>query len=200
MMKRIAIFGGTFNPPHAGHVSAARACVEQLKLNKLIFIPTNIPPHKILPENSASPGQRLDMTAIAASMVPMAEVSDIEIRRKGASYTADTVAEIKALYPESELWLIVGTDMLSTFDRWRRPEDIVSLCRLAAVARGREDARVIRDAAKRLKRLLNARVDIVENSVIEVSSTAFRDGAASELVPPEIKLYIREHGLYGAAR
>ena len=113
-MQRIAIFGGTFNPPHMGHISAARACVESLGLNKLLMIPTNIPPHKKLPEGSPSPVQRLEMTAIAASMIPMAEACAIEIERSGPSYTADTAAEIKALYPESCLWLVIGTDMLKT--------------------------------------------------------------------------------------
>lgn len=197
MGGRIGIFGGTFNPPHMGHISAARAVVEALGLDRLIMIPTNIPPHKTLPRGSASQAQRLEMTAIAASMVPMAEVSDIEIRRKGASYTYETAAQIKAMYPDSDLWLVVGTDMLATFDKWRRPEDIVSVCRLAAVARGIDDREFIRAQAARLRRLLGAQVDMVYNHVVEISSTALRQGGHEILVPSEIRRYIRERGLYG---
>ena len=137
--NRIGIFGGTFNPPHIGHIAAARQVVAALDLGKLLMIPTNIPPHKQLPEGSASPEQRLEMVGIAASMIPMAEACDIEIRREGASYTADTVAALKEIYPEATLWLMIGTDMIDTFDRWYCPEKIVAHCRLAAVARGDDD-------------------------------------------------------------
>lgn len=197
MSQRIAIFGGTFNPPHMGHVAAARACVEALALDKLLMIPTNIPPHKTLPDGSASPAQRLEMTAIAASMVPMAEVSDIEIKRQGASYTADTVAQIKAVYPQSRLWLVVGTDMLGSFESWRRPGEIAAVCRLAAVARGHADRDFIIAQARRLEKSLDAHVDIVYNRVIEGSSTDFRLGRAHGLVPSEIRRYITQNGLYG---
>ena len=193
---RIGIFGGTFNPPHIGHVAAARACVEALRLQRLLMIPTNIPPHKALPAGSARPKQRLDMVRIAASMVPMAEACDLELRRSGPSYTADTVTELQALYPHSTLWLVVGTDMLETFHHWYRPEQILSVCRLAAVARGREDQEKIERQAEMLRRTLGARVDIVDNRVVEGSSTQFR-GGSRRLVPSEILRYIRSHGLYG---
>lgn len=193
---RIGIFGGTFNPPHIGHVAAARACVEQLQLRRLLMIPTNIPPHKVLPEGSASPKQRMEMVRLAASMVPMAEACDLELRRKGPSYTADTVVQLKVLYPDSTLWLVVGTDMLETFHRWYRPEQILSVCRLAAVARGREDREKIERQAEALRRTLGARVDIIEHRVVEGSSTQFRSGSR-QLVPSEILRYIRSHRLYG---
>lgn len=197
MDRRIAIFGGTFNPPHMGHVSAARACVESLKLDRLIMIPTNIPPHKTLPEGSPTAAQRLEMTAIAASMVPMAEVSDMEICRRGASYSYETATQMAELYPDATLWFVMGTDMLASFENWRRPEVILSHCRIAAVARGKEDGEFIARQAKKLKRDLNAQVDMVYNHVIEGSSTDFRSGAAERLVPSEIRRYIRRKGLYG---
>lgn len=197
MERRIAIFGGTFNPPHMGHISAARACVESLKLDRLIMIPTNIPPHKILPEGSPTAAQRLEMTAIAASMVPMAQVSDMEISRKGASYSYETATQMAAMYPDATLWFVMGTDMLASFENWRKPEVILSHCRIAAVARGKEDGDFIARQAKKLKKDLGAQVDIVYNPVIEGSSTDFRSGAALRLVPSEIRRYIRQNGLYG---
>ncbi|MBQ1250481.1 MAG: nicotinate (nicotinamide) nucleotide adenylyltransferase [Clostridia bacterium] len=194
--NRIGIFGGTFNPPHIGHIAAARQVVAALDLGKLLMIPTNIPPHKQLPEGSASPEQRLEMVGIAASMIPMAEACDIEIRREGASYTADTVAALKEIYPEATLWLMIGTDMIDTFDRWYCPEKIVAHCRLAAVARGDDDLAVIEQKAEELRRKLGAEIDIIYNDVVEGSSTEFRNGN-ERLVPSEIRRYIRKQGLYG---
>ncbi|MBQ1270974.1 MAG: nicotinate (nicotinamide) nucleotide adenylyltransferase [Clostridia bacterium] len=194
---RIGIFGGTFNPPHIGHISAARECVEKLELGKLIMIPTNIPPHKKLPEGSASPAQRFEMTQIAASMVPMAEASDIEIKRTGASYTVDTVTYLKSIYPDSTLWLVIGTDMIGSFDRWYKPDVICSCCRLAAVARDNDDRLFIEQKAKELKKSIGAEIDIVYNRVVEGSSTMFREGGNDRLVPSEIRRYIRRNGLYG---
>lgn len=196
-MKRIGVFGGTFNPPHVGHVSAARSAVAALGLDKLFFVPTNIPPHKVLPEGSASPSQRLEMAQIAASMVPMAEATDIEIKRSGASYTVDTLAEIKARYNDAEIWLIIGTDMLMSFDRWRSPDEIASLCRLAVLARDYGEAEAIVKQAKHLKKLIGANVDIVNNRVVKGSSSDFRNGEGEHLIPSEIKRYIRLNNLYG---
>ena len=196
---RIGIFGGTFNPPHIGHIAAARQVVQALDLGKLLMIPTNIPPHKQLPEGSASAQQRFEMVQIAASMVPMAEACDIEIRREGASYTADTVTELKKRYPDATLWLMIGTDMLDTFDRWYCPEKILAACRLTAVARGDDDHVRIERRAEELRQKLGARIDIVYNHVVEGSSTEFRAGN-ERLVPSEIKRYIRTHGLYGTGK
>lgn len=193
---RIGIFGGTFNPPHIGHIAAARQVVAALDLGKLLMIPTNIPPHKKLPEGSATPEQRFEMVQIAAGGIPMAEACDIEIRREGASYTADTVAELKKQYPNATLWLMIGTDMLDTFDKWYCPEKILSVCRLAAVARGDEDRDLIERKAQELRAKLGAEIDIVYNEVVEGSSTEFRSGNA-RLVSSDILRYIRRHGLYG---
>ncbi len=194
--NRIGIFGGTFNPPHIGHIAAARQVVAALDLGKLLMIPTNIPPHKQLPEGSASPRQRFEMTQIAAGSVPMAEACDIEINREGASYTAHTVTELKKQYPDATLWLMIGTDMLDTFDRWYCPEQILAACRLAAVARADDDRDLIERKAQELRDRLGAEIDIIYNDVVEGSSTEFRSGN-TRLVSSEILRYIRKNGLYG---
>ena len=193
---RIGVFGGTFNPPHIGHIAAARQVVAALDLGKLLMIPTNIPPHKQLPEGSASPVQRLEMVKIAAGGIPMAEACDIEINREGASYTADTVTELKKRYPDATLWLMIGTDMLDTFDRWYCPEKILAACRLAAVARGDDDRERIERKAQELRDRLGAEIDIVYNDVVEGSSTEFR-GGNTRLVSSDVLRYIRRNGLYG---
>ena len=108
--------GGTFNPPHLGHIHAARAAMEQLGLDELYFIPTGEPPHKVLPEDTASAVQRLEMTRLAASGIPHAKALDLEIRREGPSYSVLTARELLEEDPEGELWLLCGTDMFLTLD------------------------------------------------------------------------------------
>ena len=96
----IGIFGGTFNPPHKGHVTMARSAVEQLKLDKLLLVPDNIPPHKELPAGSADERQRYEMTVLAsANLGKLAEVTDMELRRQGKSYTSDTLRELRENIP-----------------------------------------------------------------------------------------------------
>ena len=145
---KIGIYGGTFNPPHLGHLTAAAAVVSMLKLDKLLLIPASIPPHKALPAGSPTAEQRLEMTRLAGEQLGLGdrvETLDMELRRQGKSYTSDTLAALKAQYPEDELWLLMGTDMFLSFQTWHEPEKIASLAGIAAFGRqihgfDREDA------------------------------------------------------------
>ena len=120
---KIGIYGGTFDPPHLGHMEAARTALEQMNLDRLIIIPDCEPPHKDLAEEAATPQQRLEMAALMADgLGPRAEVSDLEIRREGKSYTADTVEALHETFPEDELWLLMGTDMFLTVQNWYLPK------------------------------------------------------------------------------
>lgn len=126
---KIGIYGGTFNPPHLGHLEAARTAVKVLELDKLILIPAAVPPHKALPEGTPEGAHRLAMTermADALSMPKVAEVSRMELDREGKSYTADTLRAIRAQYPNAQLWLLMGTDMFLTLHLWHDPEVITS--------------------------------------------------------------------------
>ena len=117
---KIGIYGGTFNPPHLGHMEAARTAIQVLGLDKLLLIPAGVPPHKAMPEGSPDQDQRLEMTRLAAEQTGLdnkVEVLDIELRREGRSYTAETLAQLKEQYPEDELWLLMGTDMFLTLHR-----------------------------------------------------------------------------------
>ena len=108
-MERIGIYGGTFNPPHIGHIQAAKQAVKALGLSKLLIIPAYAPPHKaVLPTNSPTAQQRLEMLRIAAADCPEIQVSDLELRREGVSYTVETVQALKRQYPEAELVLLMG--------------------------------------------------------------------------------------------
>lgn len=196
------MFGGTFNPPHIGHVHAACAASQALDL-EVLFIPDNIPPHKTLPHGSASAEDRLAMTRIAARNVPGASVSDMELRRGERSYTADTLEELHMVYPDALLWLIVGTDMLCTLENWYHPERIFALCRIAALARTPDDHALIREHAAVLTANFGAAIDIVDTEPIPVSSSQIREGlyhGAEKWLPDGVFAYIKEKGLYREAR
>ena len=127
---RTGILGGTFNPPHNGHLLAAKHVYEALALDRVLFIPTNLPPHKKLPPGSADTGQRCEMVRRMVEPYDWAELSLAEIERGGASYTVDTLHQLHKALPEDHFFLIMGTDMLMTLDTgWREPDEI---CRLTA--------------------------------------------------------------------
>ena len=131
---KIGVYGGTFNPPHLGHVTAARAVFELLKLDLLLLVPDREPPHKALPAGSPTPEQRLEMTRLAGEQLGLGDrvqVLDLELKRTGRSYTSDTLAQLKERYPEDELWLLMGTDMFLTIQTWHEAEKILSLAGIA---------------------------------------------------------------------
>lgn len=203
---KIGLYGGTFNPIHRGHLSAARAAAEQLGLDRLLLIPANIPPHKALPQFGASPQQRLEMTQLAtAELGSWAEVSDIELRRTGKSYTSDTVRALKALYPEAELWLLMGSDMFLSLHTWHEPEIILSLVSVCAFSRlACDEQEPFTRQKEYLERTYGARIALVENpDVIEISSGALRaDMSASrvkDMLPAAVYGYILRQKLYGTS-
>ena len=199
-MERIGIFGGTFNPPHIGHIQAAQQAITALGLSKLLLIPDRIAPHKQMPENSPTPEQRLDMLRIAAADCPQIEVSDIELCREGISYTVETVTALKKQYPYAELVLLVGTDMFLSIDSWKNAKKILKNTTLGAFCRGEkgEDA-AIKEKRSQLQRQ-GAKVELVKNDVIPISSTQMRRllafQCADSLLPEGVGDYIRENGLY----
>ena len=193
---RIAMYGGTFNPIHLGHMHAARAVVEALALDKLLLMPAGIPPHKTLPEGSAAPAQRLEMCRIAANRLPRTEACPLELEREGASYTVDTLRELRQRYPQADLWLVVGTDMVLTFDRWRQPEEMAKLCRLAVVARDEQDRQRIAEKAAALRQSLGLGIDIIDCPALPMSSTQVRETLEEGLLHPAVLDYIRQNRLY----
>ena len=200
----IGIYGGTFDPPHWGHITAARAAMEQLKLDRLVLIPDRVPPHKALPEGSASPEQRLEMAALAAAELgKRAEVSDRELRRSGPSYTSDTLAELRREHPEDTLWLLMGSDMFLSLQTWHAPERIMELARIAPFSReAADESETFAAQQSRLERAYGAQIQIVQNpEVWELSSTEVRAalaaGRGSDLLPPAVYGYVLREHLYG---
>ena len=199
-MERIGIYGGTFNPPHVGHIQAAKHAVTALGLSRLILIPDRIAPHKQIPAGSPTPEQRLEMLRIAAAECARFEVSDIELRREGVSYSYVTVQQLKQQHPDAELILLMGTDMFLSFHTWMHPEIILENATLGVFYRGEKDEKAAIEAKKAEMEAAGARIELVENDVVNISSTqmrrllAFR--CAGELLPQGVLDYIREHHLY----
>ena len=202
-MERIGIYGGTYSPPHIGHMKAAEYAIEALKLDRLLLIPTGVSPHKAMSAGATS-ADRLEMLRLSAAGMEKAQVSDIEIRRQGSSYTVDTLRAIREENPGAELVLLMGTDMFVSFLNWREPESILSLATLAVFCRGERGERQRIEAQKAKLEALGARVELVRNPVNAISSTDLRRmlvfGCADPFLMPGVGDYIREKGLYGLDR
>ena len=200
-MERIGIYGGTFNPPHIGHMQAAKQAVKALGLSRLFMVPAYAPPHKaVLPEHSPTARQRLEMLRIAAAGCPQIAVSDMELRREGISYSCETVKAMKAQFPGAELVLLMGTDMFLTFDTWMHPEEIVKNASLGVFYRGDKGEQPAIAKKKAEMEAQGVTVYLMRNEVIPISSTqmrrllAFR--CAGEFLPEGVLDYIRENRLY----
>ncbi|MEG1657669.1 MAG: nicotinate (nicotinamide) nucleotide adenylyltransferase [Oscillibacter sp.] len=204
---KIGIYGGTFNPPHLGHITAARAAFAMLKLDRLLLIPAGLPPHKALPAGTPTAEQRLEMTRLAGEQLGLdgqVEVLDMELCREGKSYTADTLRQLRRQYPDGELWLLMGTDMFLTLQAWHAPEEIFSLAGVAAFGRTEADSEELfaiqREALCRAYPA--ARIfTLTIPGVVDVSSTELREklrmGEGSALLAPAVYGYILRQGLYG---
>ncbi len=201
-MGTIGIYGGTFNPPHLGHIRAAKAAVEALGLDRLLVIPDRIAPHKELPEGSASPEQRLQMLELALAGEEKITVSDIELRREGKSYTYETVDQLHRMYPDDDLILLMGTDMFLSFHQWRYPERILAHAQLGVFYRGAKGEKDDISARRQEMEQLGYTVHLIENQVVDISSTQLRRmlafDCAAPFLPQGVGEYIQHHGLYGA--
>lgn len=202
-MARIGIYGGSFNPPHAGHVKAAEELISLLSLDRLFIVPASQPPHKQLADGSPTAQQRLELCRLAFGDIGGAEVSDIEIAREGTSYTVDTLTQIKNEYPEDDLFLLMGSDMLLSFSGWYKPDEIVKMATLGVMRRLEDDAGVdarVRAAAQTLRKDFGANIILVDNHPIETSSTEVRNlifmDCLDGLIPAQVADRIREMRLY----
>lgn len=200
-MTRIGIYGGSFSPPHNGHIKAAEAFLEQMWLDFLFVIPAAIPPHKAPPDVSAE--DRLNMTRLAFSGMEGVYVSDMELLRRGPSYTVDTLRE---LYGEDKrLFLLLGTDMVLTLDEWKDPEEIFKLSYPVYARREKDkilDEKILAKLAL-YKEKYGKMVTKLTMDPIEISSSQVRERIASgrsisDLVPASVEDYIKAHHLYGA--
>jgi nicotinate-nucleotide adenylyltransferase len=187
---RIGIFGGTYDPPHLGHLIVASEVCGALDLDRLLLIPAASPPHK-RGRVHASAEQRLEMVRLAAEGDDRFLVSDLELRRSGASYTVDTLRELTQRHPGAQLFLTVGVDQLREFGTWREPEEIARLARLGVVERAGE--RVPREFGYPVHEVPIPRIDI---SATEVRRRVRVGESIRYLVPEPVREYIAREGLY----
>lgn len=197
--RKIGIFGGSFNPVHNGHIKLAKTYYDALELDELLVIPTNISPHKSV-DNPTSAEDRVNMLQLAFKDMPYVTVSDIELRLGGKSYTVLTLTELKKLYPNDKLYLIVGGDMFLCFDKWREYEKILSMCTLCAAPREEGETLKLLEYQQKLDPSRESTI-VLDASVLEVSSSEIRSKIENKqelksLVPNEVFEYIVEKGLY----
>lgn len=199
-MERIGIFGGSFDPPHIGHIRAAQAAADALGLDRLLLMPACQPPHKSLSAAAPTPRQRLEMVRIATQNTPGLEVSDLEISRGGISFTFETVQTVRHLYPDAEIFLLMGSDMFLSFLNWKHPEKILAQVSLAVFCRGQKGENAKIEAQKAALESNGHRVHLVKNDTVDISSTQVRRllafGCADDFLPAGVGEYIRRNGLY----
>ena len=189
---KTGIFGGSFDPPHTAHIQIALMAKEKFNLDRIIMVPTGQPPHK---ETAGEIHHRYNMCKIIADKYGF-EISDYEINKKTYCYSFETLEHFKTLYPEDDIYFIIGGDSMKNFDKWKNPKRILELCTLVVASRDDGTAQ----AAKAAEKGYNTKIYLLDNENIDVSSTQIRniingDGDAKG-IEPEILSYITENKLY----
>lgn len=198
--QSLGILGGSFNPVHWGHIYLAKLAMDRFALTRVLLLPSGDPPHK--PEKGMlSACHRLAMVRLAAEELPGLTVSDMEVRRRGKTYSVDTLEILKAALPQTELYYIIGTDAFLGFWEWRNVPRVVELCTLLVFMRPGCDMQAVFDMAQDLREKVGAKVHLFNDMGIDVSASMVRShikkGKPIErLVPPSVAAYIQRHGLY----
>ena len=200
---RLGIFGGTFDPVHLAHLVLAESCREQCGLNQIRFLPAFQSPFKT--EQVITPGkQRLAMLDFATAGIPEFVVDPREIKRGGVNFTSDTLAELRAEFPDDELFFLMGSDSLHDLPRWKEPEQIAAVARIVAVNRGAKTAAEMEALLAPLPEAVRAAVQFVTMPGLDVSASQLRARIAAGnsirfLTPRPVERYIAEQGLYRPA-
>ncbi len=196
---RVGMYGGTFDPPHYGHVVAAAEAARKLEFDKLYVVPAFIPPHK-RDERCSPASDRLEMAELAFRKIPGVVVSDIEIKREGMSYTADTLEELGETHPDAKLYLLLGADKFLTVQNWVRSEEIFAACTPVAFARDEGQTAELQRHAGFLMERYSAHCEVLETHILPASSSEIREklaaGEECELIQDEVREYIERRRLY----
>jgi nicotinate-nucleotide adenylyltransferase len=197
-MERIGILGGTFDPPHVGHLILGEYSIEALDLTRLLFVPAADPPHK-QDHDKTSVEHRLAMLERALAGNERFSLSRVDIDRAGPHYSVDTIKILQVQYPGAELYFVMGGDSLRDLPKWHRPQELITLCKLAVMRRPGDDfhAGMHHDVLPGLEQ----QVVLMDTPVLEISSTEIvrrlREGKSVRyLVPDLVIAYIAEHGVY----
>ena len=195
---KILLFGGTFDPPHKGHMNNLQAAMDCVQPDKVIVMPAGIPPHKKASTTDAA--LRLAMCECFTALSPKVEVSDWEVRQGGRNYSVNTVEMLHSRYPADSLYMCVGSDMLLGFTRWYRWQDILRLTALVVESREAGDAAALHAAAEELRRQ-GATVLLAQAQVFPCASSDIRSGRVprsrwEEVLPPNVIQIVKDNGLY----
>ncbi len=199
-MARIGILGGTFDPVHMGHLQMAEDAYRQAGLDLVLFMPSRKPPHK-RDRNITSEEHRAAMVRLAIEDIPQFIYSDYELQREGMTYTADTLRNLQEEHPENTYSFILGGDSLFQLEDWYHPEEIMRRAEILAVSRYGMAQEQIAQKIDALREQYGARIQIVEMSRLDISSSEIRDRvrkgkALEDMVPYGVERYIRDHSLY----
>lgn len=201
LTKRIGLYGGTFDPPHAGHVRAAEEFIRAMGLDTLYIMPANVPPHKKI-EHDDDPRLRLEMCRIAFGGIDGVQVSDYEISKSDVSYTVDTLRYMESVHEGDEIFMLLGDDMLLSLDEWRNPEEIFRAAHIVCMRRYTDDNGVLSAKKRFFEEIFCARISIIDEVPMPASSTEIRERLMSgddcgKLLPCKVAEYIKRHGMYG---
>ena len=204
-MGKIGFFGGSFNPPHIGHILAAQELIRCLELDKLYLVPAAVPPHKQLAPDSPDAQARMRLVELALEGCDKIELCDLELRRGGTSYTAHTLEQMHAMHPEDEIFLVMGSDMFLSLHTWYQPETIIGLATIVLMRRSAADAqqlRALEDQKILLEQQYGAKIICVDNHFVDLSSTRVRRmlafGCAETYLAPAVHAEILRQKYYGA--
>lgn len=195
-MRKIGILGGTFDPIHLGHLQMADIAMRELGLERVIFIPCGT---AYMKKNVSESRMRLEMTEVTLRDYPFYEVSDMEVRREGNSYTSQTLCELKKQYSETEIYLLIGEDHLFDIEKWYRPEVVFANSLLFCYLR--EAKQKAFEKADELKQLYGAQIIFAKEKVINISSSQIRDElnrqcSVKEYLEPKTWMYLQENRIY----
>lgn len=199
---KTAIYGGSFNPPHLGHISAARTVYEQLQPDRFLIIPTNIPPHKDMAQDSPEKEERLNLCRLAFEEIPGAEVSELEMNREGRSYSADTVEQLRRRYPEDIFYLVVGSDMFLSFCTWYKFQYLLENCVLVVLSREEDDLPELEHFQAKLAESYGGKSLLLPHDPLPMSSGEIRQrlrrGLGADMLPEKVYAEIIRRRCYEA--
>jgi nicotinate-nucleotide adenylyltransferase len=202
MITRLGVYGGTFNPPHIGHVRAAATAAGELRLDVMMIVPSGVPPHKALPTGSPTPEERLELTRLSFRGLPYAEISDLELKKEGVSYTVETLDAFLSRYPGAEVYLVMGTDMYLTLEMWKDAGRLLDFVTPAVLSREAGEDGIISEYSNKLLKKYKARTEILHNDVVDISSTELRQRLprreGADMIEGPAYAYIIKKRLYGA--
>ena len=204
---RIGFMGGTFSPPHVGHLHSAKEFIDELNLDKLLIIPAKVSPFKVNTEATASDFDRMEMSKIC--FLPLdgekckVEVSDIEMSKDGASYTIETINDLKTKYPDDEIIMFVGSDMFLSLERWKNSKEIFEKCSIYTRVRESNERQIMLETKEKYQDIYGAKIYFSDDKEFIVSSTEVRNALSSKnfetcrnLLTEEVLGYIIKGGLY----